>query len=266
MHLTVREEERIQIWSAAEMARRRLKRGVRLNHPESVALITDEILERARDGSIPMVADLMEYGSRILNTSHVMVGVAKMIPLLQVEATMPDGTKLVTLMHPVQGDMSAESNSQPAADWELPSIPDSEVPDEAFDVGEPEHVGHIDFAEGDIAINETRARREVVIVNTGDRPVQVGAHYHLAEVNKALAFDREKAFGYRLDIASGSSIRFEPGQSRKVEIVELGGDKIAQGMNDITNGSTTDPTVKEEALQRLREEGYCFENDRYLNS
>src|SRR5699024_9551213 len=167
----------------------------------------------------------------------------KMIPLLQVEATMPDGTKLVTLMHPVQGDMSAESNSQPAADWELPSIPDSEVPDEAFDVGEPEHVGHIDFAEGDIAINKTRARREVVIVNTGDRPVQVGAHYHLAEVNKALAFDREKAFGYRLDIASGSSIRFEPGQSRKVEIVELGGDKIAQGMNDITNGSTTDPTV-----------------------
>lgn len=263
MHLTVREEERIQIWSAAEMARRRLLRGVRLNYPEAVALITDEILERARDGSIPMVADLMEYGRRILSTGHVMVGVANMIPILQVEATLLDGTKLITIMNPVQGDLSAESNSEVADAWDLPAIPESDVPDEAFEVGESEYVGHIEFAEGDIAINATREADELVVVNTGDRPVQVGAHYHLAEANKALAFDRERAFGYRLDIASGSSIRFEPGQSRKVGIVQLGGDQIAQGMNDITNGDTSDPAVKERAVKRLRDEGYCFENDRY---
>lgn len=266
MHLTVREEERIQIWSAAEMARRRLNRGVRLNHPEAIALIADEVLERARDGSIPMVADLMEYGTRILETGHVMSGVSRMIPMIQVEATMLDGTKLVTLMNPVQGELSAESNTKTAEPWQLPTIPESEVPDEAFYVGEPQHVGHISFAEGDIAINETRARDEIIVTNTGDRPVQVGAHYHLAEANKALAFDRERAFGYRLDIASGSSVRFESGQSRKVEIVQLGGDKIAQGMNDITNGVTTDPEVKEQAMKRLREEGYCFENDRYQQS
>jgi len=263
MHLTVREEERVQVWAAAEMARRRLERGVRLNHPESVALITDEVLERARDGSIPMVADLMDYGNRILTTGHVMVGVSNMIPILQVEALMLDGTKLVTLMNPVHGEVSAESNSRRADPWERPLISEVEIPDEAFDVGEPQHVGEIQFRSDDIEINAHRARSEVVIVNTGDRPVQVGAHYHLAEANKALAFDRDRAFGYRLDIASGSSIRFEPGQSRKVGIVELGGEKIAQGMNDITNGLTTDPATKKRAMKRLRDEGYCFEGERY---
>ena len=102
MHLTLREEERIQIWSAAEMARRRLDRGVRLNYPEAIAVICDEILERAREGSIPMLTDMMEYGATILKKKDVMEGVAQMMNIVQVEAMFPDGTKLVTVMSPIR--------------------------------------------------------------------------------------------------------------------------------------------------------------------
>jgi len=102
MHLTVREEERIQIWAAAEMARRRLVKGVPLNYPEAVAVICDEILERAREGVIPMLTDMMEYGATILQRRHVMEGVPEMLTILQVEALFPDGTKLVTVMNPIR--------------------------------------------------------------------------------------------------------------------------------------------------------------------
>jgi urease subunit gamma len=102
MHLTLREEERIQIWAAAEMSRRRLQNGVRLNYPETVALLSDEILERAREGNIPMLTDMMEYGATILKREHVMEGVPDMLTILQVEAVFPDGTKLVTVMNPIR--------------------------------------------------------------------------------------------------------------------------------------------------------------------
>lgn len=102
MHMTLREEERIQIWAAAEMSRRRVVSGVRLNYPETVALICDEILERAREGSIPMLTDMMEYGATILKRAQVMDGVPEMLTILQVEALFPDGTKLVTVMNPIR--------------------------------------------------------------------------------------------------------------------------------------------------------------------
>lgn len=102
MHLTLREEERIQLWAAAEMSRRRLERGIKLNYPEATAVIVDEILERAREGSIPMLTDMMEYGATILQRKHVMDGVADMMTILQVEALFPDGTKLVTIMNPIR--------------------------------------------------------------------------------------------------------------------------------------------------------------------
>ncbi len=103
MHLTIREEERMQIWTAAEMSRRRLERGVKLNYPEAVALICDEILERAREGSILMLTDMMEYGATILKRKDVMEGVPEMMKIVQVEALFPDGTKLVTVKTPIRG-------------------------------------------------------------------------------------------------------------------------------------------------------------------
>ncbi len=102
MHLTLREEERMQIWVAAEMSRRRLEKGMKLNYPEAIAVISDEILERAREGSIPMLTDMMEYGATILGRDNVMTGVAEMLTILQVEALFPDGTKLVTIMNPIR--------------------------------------------------------------------------------------------------------------------------------------------------------------------
>lgn len=145
--------------------------------------------------------------------------------------------------------------------WTRPPLPESVIPDEAFDVGEPAKAGAIDFGEGPIEINVGRECTELVLVNTGDRPIQIGAHYHLAEANRAMAFDRMAAFGFRLDIASGTSIRFEPGQSRKCKLVRLGGMKVARGMNDITNGPTTGDLAAQQAMRKLREGGFCFEGE-----
>ena len=99
MLLTPTELERLTIFTAAELARRRRARGLRLNHPEAVAVIADEILEGARDGR--SVADLMQEGARVLSRDQVMDGIAEMIPEIQVEATFPDGTKLVTIHQPI---------------------------------------------------------------------------------------------------------------------------------------------------------------------
>ncbi|WP_424768760.1 urease subunit gamma [Paenibacillus sp. sgz302251] len=101
MQLTEREKEKLLITIAADLAKRRMKRGVKLNYPESIALISSEILEGARDGMT--VAQLMEYGTQILKREQVMPGIPEMIHEVQVEATFPDGTKLVTVHHPIAG-------------------------------------------------------------------------------------------------------------------------------------------------------------------
>ncbi|HTG69913.1 MAG TPA: urease subunit gamma [Candidatus Udaeobacter sp.] len=101
MQLTEREKEKLLITIAADLARRRMKRGVKLNYPESVALITSEIMEGARDGMT--VAQLMEFGTQILKAEQVMPGIPEMIHEVQVEATFPDGTKLVTIHYPITG-------------------------------------------------------------------------------------------------------------------------------------------------------------------
>lgn len=147
--------------------------------------------------------------------------------------------------------------------WRPPPPPESVVPKEAFAVGEPEKCGAVDFARGAIEINAGRPAREIVMINTGDRPIQIGAHYHLAECNKAMAFDRAAAFGMRLDVPSGSAVRFEPGQSRKVRITGYVGREVAYGMNNMTNGSVRSGIVRDRTMRRLAAEGYCFEGDRY---
>lgn len=100
MHLSPREQEKLLIVVAADLARRRMERGLKLNHPEAVAFITAEILEGARDGK--SVSELMSYGTRVLSRESVMEGVAEMIHDVQVEATFPDGTKLVTVHEPIR--------------------------------------------------------------------------------------------------------------------------------------------------------------------
>jgi urease subunit beta len=98
--------------------------------------------------------------------------------------------------------------------------------------------GEYILAQGDIIANEGRATAMVVVVNTGDRPVQIGSHFHFFEVNRDMEFEREKAFGMRLNIPAGTAVRFEPGEEKQVELVEFGGAKKVYGFNNLVDGST----------------------------
>ncbi|HET6387769.1 urease subunit beta [Hyphomicrobium sp.] len=229
MLLTPTELERLTIFTAAELARKRRAKGLLLNYPEAVALISDEILEGAREGR--SVAEMMSLGSQILTQSDVMPGVAAMLPMLQVEATFRDGTKLVTVHDPLR----------PAAEFE--------TTDEI-------HPGEIIAEEGEIELNEGRRKATIKVVNTGDRPVQIGSHYHFFEVNRALEFDRDAAFGMRLDIAAGTAVRFEPGQDKLVTLTEFGGNRHLSGLNALSDGPADDPQTKAKAIARAREGGF----------
>jgi urease subunit gamma/beta len=205
MQLTPREKDKLLISMAAMVARRRLERGVKLNHPEAIALITDTVVEGARDGR--SVAELMEAGAHVVTADQVMEGVAEMIHDIQVEATFPDGTKLVTVHHPIRG----------AASQDVP--------------------GEVVTQDGAIVFNEGADRTVLTVANTGDRPIQVGSHYHFFETNPALSFERERARGMRLDIAPGTAVRFEPGSTREVVLVPLSGKREVYGFRQSVMGA-----------------------------
>jgi urease beta subunit len=115
--------------------------------------------------------------------------------------------------------------------------------------------GEILLAEGDIEALHGRATVDLTVANTGDRPIQVGSHCHFFEVNRALRFDREKAYGFRLQIPAGTAVRFEPGEDKRVTLVALGGHRVACGINGLTNGKLDDPDVRQKALASAREQG-----------
>src|SRR3989337_1661208 len=107
-----------------------------------------------------------------------------------------------------------------------------------------------------VEINAGRATIRIAVKNTGDRPIQVGSHFHFFETNKALDFDRKKAFGMRLNIPSGTSVRFEPGDEKPVELVQLGGKRVVMGLNGLVNGSTSVKGAMEVPLTRAKEFGF----------
>lgn len=117
-------------------------------------------------------------------------------------------------------------------------------------------IGQVFYAESDIILNEGKRTETLIVTNMGDRPIQVGSHFHFFEVNKYLSFDREKAFGMRLDIPSGTAVRFEPGEEKKVTLTEYGGNKIMCGFNGLTMGAIEDEKVKEKALEKAKELGF----------
>lgn len=204
MNLTPREKDKLLVAMAAMVARRRLERGVKLNYPEAVALITDFVVEGARDGR--SVAELMEAGAHVISADQVMDGIAELIHDVQVEATFPDGTKLVTVHEPIRG---SAGRLKPG---EVTTLP------------------------GDLILNEGRESVTLTVANTGDRPIQIGSHYHFFEANPALSFEREKARGFRLDIPAGTAVRFEPGQTREVKLVALAGKREVYGFRQEVMG------------------------------
>ena len=230
MYLTPTEMERLTIFTAAQLATQRRNRGLQLNYPEATAIITNEILEGARDGR--SVADLISFGSTILTTDDVMPGVAEMMHMLQVEGVFPDGTKLVTVHEPIRPGKNAIADS------------DRIVP------------GEIITEDGEHELNAGRETITLRAKNTGDRPIQIGSHYHFFEANKALEFDREKAFGMRLDIPAGTAVRFEPGQDKECTLCSFGGKQEVYGLNNLTNGSLQSDDVRQDALQRARDAGF----------
>ena len=120
--------------------------------------------------------------------------------------------------------------------------------------------GELRPAEEPVRINEGRETAAVTVENTGDRPVQVGSHFHFFEVNPGLEFDRETAYGMRLDIPAGTAVRFEPGQEREVDLVAIGGDRIVHGMGGLVGGELDDGEIEARAIERARERGYIEES------
>lgn len=115
-------------------------------------------------------------------------------------------------------------------------------------------------ADESVTINEGRETTTVTVENTGDRPVQVGSHFHFFEVNPGLAFDREDGYGMRLNIPAGTAVRFEPGVEREVDLVAIGGDRVVQGMGGLVQGDLDEDGAKERALERARAAGYLTED------
>jgi urease subunit gamma/beta len=228
--LTPTELERLTIYTAAEIARKHKSKGLKLNHPEAVAFIVDEILEGAREGR--SVAELIGFGSTLLSKDDVMPGVADMMPMIQVECTFPDGTKLVTVHDPIRPGKGAGRKQAQI------------------------HPGEIITPDADIELNAGKRKAGLKALNTGDRPIQVGSHYHFFEVNRALQFDREKSYGMHLDIPAGTAVRFEPGESKDITLVEFGGTGEVYGLNGLTNGSTRSSDRKAQAVKIAKDRGY----------
>lgn len=219
MFLTNREQEKLMIYTASKLALERKERGLKLNYPEAVALISNFILEGARDGK--SVAELMVSATKILTSDDVMPGIASMIGMVQTEATFNDGTKLVTVHNPI------------------PTTKEEFV------------AGEYLIDEGTIKLNIKNQAITIEVKNDGDRPIQVGSHYHFFEANCALTFNRELAYGKRLDIPSGTSVRFEPGSIKEISLVDFGGKRYISGFNGLVEGFLDDKDTKIQAINNL---------------
>ncbi|WP_428025906.1 urease subunit gamma [Arcobacter sp.] len=220
MFLTNREQEKLMLYTASKLAHERKNRGLKLNFPEATAIISSYIIEGARDGK--SVAQLMVDATKVLTENDVMDGIASMMHMVQVEATFDDGTKLVTVHNPITTSKKVDIE-----------------PGEYF------------ISSGEITLNENKQITTLQVENRGDRPVQIGSHYHFFEVNKELDFDRKEAYGKRLDIPAGTSVRFEPGSVKEINLIEFSGKRYMSGFNGLVEGFLDDVSTKENAMKNL---------------
>lgn len=252
MHLTPREIEKLMLHNAGFVAQKRLARGLRLNYPEAIALIATQMLEMIRDGRT--VAELMDIGRRLLGRRQVMAGVPEMIHEVQVEGTFPDGSKLVTVHHPIAAEDGDLSFALYGSFLPAPDVA-------AFgEMAEADVPGACTAGEGAIELNAGRPTATIRVTNTGDRPIQVGSHYHFIETNAALTFDRSAAYGMRLDIPAGTAVRFEPGERRTVTLVAIAGERVIRGGNHLADGPVSDEG-RAAAMQRVEAGGFGHETE-----
>jgi urease subunit gamma/beta len=192
MKLTPKEQDRLTIFTLAEMARKRRARGIKLNYPEAGALICDEVMEEARAGR--GYDEVVAHGMQVLTEEDVMEGVAELASTISVEPLFDDGTKLVVLHKPIRKVRAATQKPVIVSEPALP---------------------------GTITINAGKPTITLTVTNTSDHPVQITSHMPFWEINKRMQFDRERARGYHLDIPAGGAIRWEPGETKEVQLCLL---------------------------------------------
>ncbi|WP_406274125.1 urease subunit gamma [Streptomyces sp. NBC_00191] len=222
MRLTPTERDRLLIFGAAELARARRARGLRLNVPEATALVADTVCEAARDGR--RLAEAIEAARGVLGPEDVLPGVADVVTEVHVEAVFDDGSRLAVVSDPIGG--AGLGAGAPGA--LVPGPADAE-PEPAL---------------------------RLTVRNTAAVPVSVTSHFHFFEANPRLHFDRAAAYGMRLCVPAGSSVRFDPGGEAEVGLLPIGGDRIAIGFAGLVDGPLDGPGAKEEALRRAAACGY----------
>jgi urease subunit gamma/beta len=216
MRLLPREQDRLLLFLAAELARKRRGRGLALNQAEAVALIADEVCEAARDGR--SYAEAEAAGYHALGPGEVGEGVAALVRRVEVEALFADGSRLLVLHDPITA------------------------------AGPP--------PQADVGVEWRTQERALTVVNEGEVPVGVTSHFHFFEVNRALRFDRAAAWGMRLAIAPGEKVFFDPGIPHKVFLVPFGGARVIRGHAGLADGPLDADGALEAALALARERGY----------
>lgn len=190
MQLNPTEDDRLRIFTAAQLARMTLDRGLALNVPEAVALVCDEMHLAARGGATWQ--EVRDAGTAVAASTPVLDGVPDVIEEIRLEVLLDEGTRLVVLRSP-------------------------------FGEGAP----RVRYGAGDVALVPERERRTVTVTNTGERPIRVSSHFPFWDANPHLSFDRDEARGFRLDLPAGDSVRWAPGETHEVTIVALGGTRDA---------------------------------------
>ena len=221
MQLTPSELDRLLLFQAAELARARRDRGLHLNAPEAIALIADTVCEAARDGATH--AEATAAGMAALTTDAVLPGTASLVQHLEVEALFSDGTRLVVLSAPL-GDAEIDGPGAVMARTVEP-----------------------------LNVTDTKL---VIVTNTAAVPIAVTSHWHFFEANRQLDFDRATAWGRRLAIPTGSTIRWEPGETHTVTLRPFAGRRIAYGFAGLVNGPLDAGGALPAALALARERGY----------
>jgi urease subunit gamma/beta len=189
MQLNPTEEDRLRIFTAAQLARATLERGLRLNATEAIALVCDQVHMAARAGGT--FDEAVQAGRAALGPDQVIDGVSGIVREIRVEALFDEGTRLVVIRDPF-------------------GTPPADAP------------GAIRFAEGDVALVPDRERRTLTVTNAGDKPIRVSSHFPFWQTNPDLSFDREAAEGFRLDLPAGDSMRWAPGETKDVSLVAYG--------------------------------------------
>ncbi|MFI0975901.1 urease subunit gamma [Streptomyces sp. NPDC021093] len=227
MPLTPTERDRLLLFTAAELARARRARGLRLNVPEATALIADTVCEAARDGL--RLADAVQRGRTVLGPDDVLPGVVDVVTEVQVEAVFDDGSRLAAVAEPFGGPLGDRVLNDGAPGAVLP---------------------------GPGAITAPEPVVTLTVRNTATVPVSVTSHFHFFEANPRLDFDRAAAYGMRLAAPAGASTRFDAGQSVDVGLVPIGGSRVVIGFAGLVDGPLDAPGARDRALGRAAARGY----------